>query len=226
MMRALFVMLVLLMPARVLAAPTAAELLQKGLRSYAVGEYDDAIAAFKQGYELEPRADFLYALGQAQRMQGDCRAAAASYRAYLRTAPPERSARPARENLKRCETQLATAPPQTSPPPATVTTPSPQVQVQAAPPPREHRRWWRDPAGDALAGIGVAALIAGGASWGVGESGARALAGATQYGQLAARLGQADGYERERTAGIVVVAVGGALVVSGVVRWLVVSRRR
>src|SRR5207302_10519562 len=53
---------------------------------------------------------FLYALGQAQRMQGDCRAAAASYRAYLRTSPPERSAAPARENLKRCEALVAATP--------------------------------------------------------------------------------------------------------------------
>jgi tetratricopeptide (TPR) repeat protein len=221
-------------------ASPATELLDRGLRAYAVGKYDDAIADFQRGYQLEPRAELLYALGQAQRMKGDCRAAAASYRAYLRTAPPERSARPARENLRRCEAQIASEPP--SPPPSTTADASHSTAADAShstaadggdaaasasigvAAPR--RRWWRDPAGDTLAALGIAALGAGGASWGIGEAGARSLDGATSYGAFAAHGAQADAYDRERTAGIITVAVGGALVVSGVARWLYVSRRR
>jgi tetratricopeptide (TPR) repeat protein len=209
------------------AAGTADQLMQKGLRSYAVGQYEDAIAAFRQGYELEPRAEFLYALGQAQRMQGDCRAAAASYRAYLRTSPPERSAATARENLKRCEAVIAATPPPQPPPvqPAPVVVqPGPAV-VQNVPVERPHRRWYRDVAGDVLGGLGVAALASGAALWGVGEEGARSLVDATQYGQFAARAGQADTFDHERTAGIVTFAVGGTLMVAAIIRWSVVARR-
>jgi tetratricopeptide (TPR) repeat protein len=221
---ALLVMLCLVGPVRA-ATSEADQLMQKGLRSYAVGQYDEAIAAFRQGYELEPRADFLYALGQAQRMQGDCRAAAASYRAYLRTSPAERSAAPARENLKRCEAQIAAAPPPVPQPTPVVTPPPPPPVVQSPPVELPRRRWYRDTAGDVLGGLGVAALATGGALWGVGEAGVRSLVDASQYGQFAARLGQGDTFDHERTAGIVTFAIGGALTAAAIIRWAVVARR-
>src|SRR5581483_12103559 len=145
---------------------------------------------------------------------GDCRSAAASYRAFLRTAPNERSAAPARQNLERCEKELARPPPPVEPA-AAVAAP--------APPPR---RWQSDRAAAVLAGLGAAALVAGGASWGVGESGARSLADATSYGDFATHAGDADAYERERIGGIVAVSVGGALVVAAVARWVWVAKRR
>jgi tetratricopeptide (TPR) repeat protein len=202
------------------AAPAkgpADELLERGLRSYAVGRFDEAIASFQRGYEIEPRADFLYALGQAQRMKGDCRAAVASYRAYLRTEPSERAAKPARQNLERCEKELA-ATPATPPPPV-------DVAVQPARPPAPPR-WRDDRAAAVLVGVGAAALAVGGALWGVGEKGARDLADATRYDQFAMRGADADAFERERLAGIVTVAVGGALVTTAVARWIWVAKRR
>jgi tetratricopeptide (TPR) repeat protein len=201
------------------AAPADA-LLESGLRSYAVGRYDEAIDAFQRGFKLDGRADFLYALGQAQRMKGDCKAAAASYRAYLRTAPPERAAAPARQNLERCERELANAPPP-QPPAASVTLAQPALPV-AAP----ARRVRDDRAAAALAALGAAALLGGGVSWGLGESGARDLAGASSYAQFASRASDADAYDRERIGGIVAVAVGGALVVSAAARWIWLARHR
>ncbi len=221
-MRALVLAAVVALGSAAVAAP-ADELLERGLRSYAVGRYDEAIAAFQRGYELAPHADFLYALGQAQRMKGDCRAAVKSYRAYLRTAPPERAAAPARENLERCERELANEPP---PPPAAAT-----VEPQPATPPAAlviapRRRARDDRAAAVLAGLGGAALVAGGALWGVGEGGARALADAATYDQFAAHGHDGDAYARERTAGIVAVAVGGALVTVAVARWSWLARHR
>lgn len=214
---------IVLLASSVAAASPADDLLQRGLRSYAVGRYDEAIAAFQRGYELQPRADFLYALGQAQRMKGDCRDAVASYRAYLRTSPPERAAAPARENLARCEHDLANEPPP-SPPPATVI-------VQPAPPPRiivvtPKKRARDDRAAAVLAGVGGAALVAGGVLWGVGEAGARELADATTYDQFAAHGHDAGAFSAERTAGIVAVAVGGALVTVAIARWAWLAHHR
>jgi len=220
-MRAAILALALCVTSAAAASP-AGELLERGLRSYAVGRYDEAIAAFQRGYELEARPDLLYALGQAQRMKGDCRAAVASYRAYLRTSPPERSAAPARQNLERCERELASAPPPTPPPapepqPAVVPAPSPPPVVVAPAPAR--RRVRDDRAAAVLAGVGGAAVVAGAVLWGVGEAGARSLADATTYDQYAAHGADADAFGRERIAGIVTLGVGGALVVVAVARW-------
>jgi tetratricopeptide (TPR) repeat protein len=204
-------------------------LLERGLRNYAVGHYPEAIASFQRGYELEPRPEFLYALAQAQRMSGDCRGAVASYRAFLRTTPPERAAIPARQNLARCEELLAAAPQPEAVTPAPVEpTPSgpsaPSGIEKPLPPPPP--RWYRDRAGIALGVVGLAAAGAGAALWGVGEAGARTLADATQYGQFAAHGSSADAYANERIAGIICVAVGGALVVTSIGRFAAVSRRR
>jgi tetratricopeptide (TPR) repeat protein len=215
-MRAALVVAALFAAVAAHASP-ASDLLERGLRSYAVGRYDEAIAAFQRGYELEARPDFLYALGQAQRMKGDCRDAVASYRAYLRTSPPERGAAPARQNLERCEHELANAPPPSptvvEPPPAVV--PPPPAMPPSSPP----RRARDDRAAAVLAGVGGAAVVAGAALWGVGESGARSLADATTYDQYAAHGADAGAFGRERTAGIVTLAVGGALVTVAVARW-------
>lgn len=214
-MKSLVLVLLVLGAAAPAAAAPADELLERGLRSYAVGRYDEAIASFQRGYELEARPEFLYALGQAQRMRGDCKAALSSYRAYLRTSPPERSAAPARQNAARCEQQLTAAP---SPLAMAVGPPQP------ATPPR--RRWQDDRAAPLLAALGGAALVAGGALWGVGEAGARSIADATRYDQFATRSADADAYQRERISGIVAVAVGGALVATAVARWAWVARHR
>jgi tetratricopeptide (TPR) repeat protein len=220
-MRPLALLWVLCSAAVALASP-ADELLERGLRNYAVGRYDEAIASFQRGYELSPRADFLYALGQAQRMKGDCRAAVASYRSYLRTSPPERSAAPARQNLERCEHELANAPPAAVEPQPATPPPPPPTTIVIAPRPRARD----DRAAAALASVGGAALVAGGVLWGIGEAGARSLADAASYPDFAAHASDADAFSRERTAGIVTVAVGGALVTIAIVRWGWLARHR
>jgi tetratricopeptide (TPR) repeat protein len=207
-------------------------LLERGLRSYAVGHYPEAIASFQRGYELEPRPEFLYALAQAQRMNGDCRGAVISYRAFLRTAPTERAAAPARQNMARCEELLASIPPETvapglTAPPAAANSDAPATTAPAAatierplPPPP----WYRDRAGLALGVAGVAAAGVGAALWGVGEAGAKSLADAKSYGDF--HGGSADAYGNERIAGIICVAVGGALIVSSIARFGIIARRR
>jgi hypothetical protein len=167
-------------PARAQTAsmsPEAKQHLESGLRHYNVQSYAEAIAEFKAGYELEPRPEFLYALGQAQRLSGDCAAAIASYEAFLRTLPPARQAAPAREQLERCRAERAAAPAPAPPapvPPAPVPpAPPPSVTAPAAvavAPPAEtpapaagraplYKRWWfwTAVAGVIATGVGVAA---------------------------------------------------------------------
>jgi tetratricopeptide (TPR) repeat protein len=210
-------------------SPSARATLERGLRSYAVGDWSAAIAAFRDGYQREPHPDFLYALAQAQRMSGDCATAVATYRAFLRTEPAERQAAPARANLARCEEQLAAeqererererqraaaaTPPPTPPPPA------PPIE----PPPRP--RWWRAPAGGALVGVGLALAATGAALWGAGERDIAAINAAATYDERARLLPGADRAEGLRTGGIVTVSVGAVALLGGVIRWGVVARR-
>jgi hypothetical protein len=91
----------------------AAPYLERGLRFYATQRYADALVELRGGYAVDPHPDFLYAIGQAERMSGNCKHAIDAYRAYLRTQPPELEANRAKTQVERCEAQLLveTAPP-------------------------------------------------------------------------------------------------------------------
>src|SRR5262249_23229532 len=82
---------------------------EQGLRLYNVQSYDEAIVEFKAGYQIDPRPEFLYALGQAQRMNHQCRAAIVSYEAFLRTVPAPRQEAAARDQIEACRAELAGA---------------------------------------------------------------------------------------------------------------------
>jgi hypothetical protein len=79
----------------------------EGQRLYQARAYAAAIAEFEVGYRLEPRGEFLYAIGQAQRMNGDCAAAIVSFEAFLRSQPPADHAAIAHMQLARCEAAIA-----------------------------------------------------------------------------------------------------------------------
>ena len=157
----------------------------QGIRLYNVQSYDEAIVEFKAGYQIDPRPEFLYALGQAQRMNHQCKAAIVSYEAFLRTSPAAKQEEAARRQIDVCRTELAAAPAaaagQPTPPPASdradavapppasaaaasisepavpsaVTPAAPDSRGQAAP---VYRRWWFwTLVGGIAAGLAIAA---------------------------------------------------------------------
>jgi tetratricopeptide (TPR) repeat protein len=69
------------------AEARARELTDSGRRHYDVGEYDEAIADYREAYRLSPRPGLLFNLGQAFRLKGDCLTATRMYRNYLRLEP-------------------------------------------------------------------------------------------------------------------------------------------
>lgn len=69
------------------APPEARRLVARAQVHYDLGEYDRAIAAYREAYRLHPSPGLLYNLGQAYRLAGDCVAATTMYRNYLRLAP-------------------------------------------------------------------------------------------------------------------------------------------
>jgi len=135
-------------------SPAARAHFDKGVRYYSIQLYGDAIEEFKAGYEIDPRPDFLYALGQAQRMNKDCRGAIVSYEAFLRTGPKPSQAAPAAAQIEACRSEIAanadglapmqgadggalSAPPAPPPPPPPPTSapsaPTPQADPMATP---------------------------------------------------------------------------------------------
>jgi tetratricopeptide (TPR) repeat protein len=79
---------VLLVPALAWAGPkTADEWYKEGANQYNLGNFDKAVDAFKQGFELEPdeskKPTYLYNVAQAYRLANDCRNALFFYKRYL-----------------------------------------------------------------------------------------------------------------------------------------------
>jgi hypothetical protein len=66
-------------------------LFDQGTKHYDLGEWDAAIAKFKQVYALMPDPSFLFNLGQAYRQKGACREATTAYKSYLRHATDDRA---------------------------------------------------------------------------------------------------------------------------------------
>src|SRR5688572_16564667 len=57
---------------------------RSALLHYNLGEYGEAMAKFKEAYQLHPHAVYLFNIGQCSRQLGDPAAAAKAYRSYLR----------------------------------------------------------------------------------------------------------------------------------------------
>jgi tetratricopeptide (TPR) repeat protein len=78
----------------------ARSLFAQGQIHYSLGEYEQAIAAFRRAYELTSAPGLLFNIAQAHRLNGQCRQALEIYRHFIRLAPQS-------EYLPEAETQIA-----------------------------------------------------------------------------------------------------------------------
>src|SRR5262245_21061361 len=67
--------------------PAAQKRLETGMKLYKERKYDEAIKQLREGYAMQGSPVFLYALGQAERMRGNCREALIHYQAFLDSHP-------------------------------------------------------------------------------------------------------------------------------------------
>jgi hypothetical protein len=89
----------------------------EGIRHYNVGQYEEAIAAFKEGYLQTNVAEFLYNIAQSYRLEGDrgCQQALRFYQSFLRMEPSraEKLGVPAVvEDMARCAERQPAPPPE------------------------------------------------------------------------------------------------------------------
>jgi tetratricopeptide (TPR) repeat protein len=84
----------------------------EGLRFYNIGEYQQAIARFKESYVVVPAPLLLFNIAQAYRLAGDCDQALRSYRTYLREVPKPANKDQVDKAIAICEKVVATPDPQ------------------------------------------------------------------------------------------------------------------
>jgi tetratricopeptide (TPR) repeat protein len=65
----------------------ARRLFEQGQAHYDLGEYDDAIAAFREAYEISSAPALLFNIAQSHRLKGDCARALQVYRHFVRLDP-------------------------------------------------------------------------------------------------------------------------------------------
>ncbi|MBK7073254.1 MAG: hypothetical protein IPH44_13215 [Myxococcales bacterium] len=185
----------------------ANNLLRLGLERYEHGNLIGAIEAFERGYAVEPRPEFLFALGQAHRRRGDCDRADRYFGEFLATGPSAGQADAARGQLARCEP--APPPPPPAPAVATVAPPPPAPIVVPVAGRRDRIAWIAGGAGIALAASGVTLL------WLAHDRAADADA-ATTYDRHHALAARARSFE---VGGA--IALSAAAVAGGVLAWRV-----
>lgn len=213
----------------------AREHFESGAKAYKLGDYERAIVEYKASYDLHPAPLLLYDLGQAYRKVGRFEQALHSYQQYMADAPPTSAhladAQAQVDELKKLiDEQHArqSAPPDgVAEPERTATMAPPQVTEQrtgptVGPSASSHRRtWYSSGIGWGLSVPGLLAAAAGAALLGHAEQlrSDAAIAGSLpMQNQLLADV------PTYRISGAVVIAVGAAALVGGVLAFAMTAR--
>jgi tetratricopeptide (TPR) repeat protein len=207
-------------------ASEATVLVEEGRAHWERDEFLEAADAFERAHALDPQPDYLFARAQALRLAGRCDDAIAVYLRFLETAPPEDEVIEAKLRMAECQQTIIAEPtaeePEgvvaTAPPPIPPPRPTPEVDR-----PRVQELPRRDKAGGALVGTGsLVAAIGVGLVIGASQIAARADDATTErdYGNAFTRA------NRLSAIGISLASVGGALLLGGIVRYVVVAKQR
>lgn len=190
------------------------------------GRYDQALAVLDEAERERPLPVFVYVRATVEERRGDCERAIGLYRDFLAHEVPEADAEDARRGQARCRRELG-LPPEDAPAGQQPGGDEPRTDDRGTgidrgdvePPPR---RWYADPLGGVLAGVGVVGLGVGVGLFAAGRADARAADEAADLQTFDDRAQRAVRLDR---AGIATMAVGGALLVAGAVRYAVVGTR-
>lgn len=97
----------LALPVHADAADDAKELYQRGAALYREGQYEKAIALFREAYRRHPYPELVYNTGQAHEKLGDTARALESFREYLRLAPDASDRATVEKHIQALEKRLA-----------------------------------------------------------------------------------------------------------------------
>ena len=85
------------------SADPAGDALKKGIELYKAGKYAEAVPHLEKAHKLDGKPDTLVALAQAQRLAGDCAAAAPNDRKVIERVSDMNVAKLVQQNLSICE---------------------------------------------------------------------------------------------------------------------------
>jgi len=217
-------------PDDLLSDPEAQTLVSEAQILFSEGNFGEAARLIEKAYLIEPVPELLFPWAQAERELGNCRAAIDLYSRLLEEIPEGRMADSARKNMALCEEEMPAeeefvpvaeddpleeefTEPEPEPDPVPVTKTDKQPKV---------KEWYKDPAGGVLTGLGVVGVGAGAALLIVASGNAK---GASDAPSLADYNSQSDTALTQRNAGAGVLSVGGALLVAGVIRYVLVAKK-
>ncbi len=216
-------------PDDLLSDPEAQTLVSEAQILFSEGNFGEAARLIEKAYLIEPVPELLFPWAQAEREQGNCRAAIDLYGRLLEEIPEGRMADSARSNIALCEEEM---PPEEEVVPVVEDDPLEDDYVEPEPEPEpvaktddkqpKVKEWYKDPAGGVLTGLGVVGVGAGAALLIVASGNAK---GAPDAPSLADYNSQSDTALTQRNAGAGVLSVGGALLVAGVIRYVLVAKK-
>lgn len=239
-------------PGELLSSPEAKEKLAEAQAAFEEQDYAAAAEAIEAAYLIEPKDALLYPWAQAERQRGDCAAAIELYQRFIDSDPGPDFVEAAQQNIDRCEeeaaededmvvldddtdivavddtedveddifgeeTEDAVEEAEPEPDPAPV-----------APPPKAEddepkaKKWYADPLGGVLVGLGVVGVGVGAGLLGVASSSASKVSDEDSNDDYLSARDRATGL---RNGGVAALSVGGALLIGGIIRYAVVAKK-
>lgn len=198
--------------AQVASADPASDLKQ-GIDLYKVGKYADAIVALKHAYDAAPKPETLFALAQAERLNGDCTIAAQHYHQVIEQVSDINVAKLVEQNLVLCEKIEPKPEPKPAAAPAPMPAPPPQTVTKTV----VHDVFHLDPLAASLSAAGALALGAAGGLYVAAAANRNAAGEARTLDDHNALANHADNDEK---AMFVAASVGVALFGVATYRWI------
>lgn len=222
--------------------PKAAALMEEATDAYRNEDYERAAKLLEQAYVIEPKPVLLYPWAQAEREAGRCESAIRLYEEVIVAEPRETLVEYSKQNIARCVAEMQTrdegerSADDSGSNASSVGDPSsealannvgaeenPSTAVVDSGERSSGRRWYADPVGGALAGAGVVGTVVGGALLGVGRSTAADADQAATHGDYQDDVDRAT---RLRNGGAATLAIGGALLVAGAIRYTILAVKK
>jgi tetratricopeptide (TPR) repeat protein len=198
----------------------------RGVAAYQKGDFAVAIEALGASFKLEADAETLFAWAQSERQLEHCDKAIELFGKLLELDMPAENRKAVQSKIEECKVIVAAQKPrqpertpektpEKTPPGPEITPPDPGPKVVVTPHGPEGRSaWWKDPIGDALVIAGVAGLGVGGYFLYSGHKAEQdSHDNIADFADLNARA------EKHGRNGVIASAVGGVLLVGGIVRY-------
>ncbi len=233
-------------PEDLLSDPKARTYVAEAEIMFAERRFAEAATMLERAYLIEPKSELLYPWAQAEREQGHCDVAVDLYRRFLASHGEGPIADNARGHIETCESELGVAggavgedeevveviddeeeladedeldalveeEPESDPDPV-------PAKLEDEDPPKA-KKWYLDPIGGVLTGVGLVGVGVGAALVITATS---AADDAPDAASVTDYMDERDRATTMRNAGAAVLSVGGALLVGGVVRYLIVAKK-